>query len=176
MEFKLERSIEILERTPEVLSSLLSTLPDDWTRQNEGGESWSAYDVMGHLIHGEDTDWIPRARTILFGSDKRFVPFDRFAQFESSKGKSLEDLLQEFTVKRKANLKTLKEFDLKEEHLAMEGIHPDFGEVTLRQLLSTWTVHDLSHIAQIARVMGKQYKEATGPWQAYIPMLQDREA
>jgi len=143
-------------------------------KNNEGGESRSPYDIIEHLIHGEDTDWIPRARVILFEDDKSFKPFDRFAQFENSKGKSLEDLLEEFVAKRIENIRVLVEWDLSQDQIQMKGIHPEFGEVTLRQLLSTWIVHDLSHIAQIVRVMGKQYSEGVGPWKDYIPMLKDR--
>jgi hypothetical protein len=171
MNFHVDKSIEILERTPSVLKCMLSGLSTDWTSANEGAGTWSAYDIIGHLIHGELTDWIPRADLILSGN-KKFNPFDRLAQFEESKGKSLEDLLAEFEEIRKANIRRLVEFDITTEDLAETGIHPEFGEVTLSQLLATWAVHDLTHIAQISRVMAKQYKEAVGPWVAYLRILQ----
>lgn len=173
MNFSFNKSIEILERTPKVLELMLENLSDEWTMNNEGPETWSPYDVLGHLIHGEQTDWITRTKIILSDSpDKAFKPFDRFAQFEESRGKSLTNLLDEFKKARKENLKFLKGLNLSEEDLDRTGIHPKFGDITLRQLLSTWTIHDLSHIAQIARVMSKQYKEAVGPWVEYLPILQ----
>ena len=172
MDFNLDKSILILERTPVVLEQLLSGLPDDWTKNNEGGESWSPYDVMGHLIHGERTDWIARARMILNGEHKTFPVFNRTAMFEESKGKSLPDLLAEFKSVREENLKTLRSLNLTEKDFDKTGIHPKFGEVTLRQLLSTWTIHDLTHLAQVARVMAKQYKQAIGPWLEYMRLLQ----
>lgn len=173
MNFSFNKSIGILERTPKVLELMLENLSDEWTMNNEGPETWSPYDVLGHLVHGEQTDWIIRTKIILSDSEnKAFTPFDRFAQFEESKGKSLTDLLDEFKKARKENLKFLSGLNLSENDLDKTGIHPKFGEVTLRQLLSTWTVHDLSHIAQIARVMSKQYKDAVGPWVEYLPILQ----
>lgn len=173
MNFSLNKSIEILERTPKVLELMLENLSDEWTMNNEGPETWSPYDILGHLIHGEQADWITRTKIILSDSDnKAFIPFDRFAQFEESKGKSLTDLFDEFKKARDKNLKFLKGFNLSEEDFDKTGIHPKFGDITLRQLLSTWTVHDLSHIAQIARVMSKQYKDAVGPWVEYLPILQ----
>jgi uncharacterized damage-inducible protein DinB len=135
-------------------------------------DTWSAYDVVGHLLHGERTDWIPRARLILAqGEDRHFAPYDRFAQFHESVGKSLTTLLDELTELRAANLGTLAEWNLGERELALTGEHPAFGTVTMRQLLSTWVAHDLSHIAQVARVMAKQYRDAVGPWRAYLPIL-----
>ncbi|MBK7873471.1 MAG: DinB family protein [Saprospiraceae bacterium] len=173
MQFTLSKSIEILERTPDVLLTMLHHISDDWTSQNEGGDSWSAYDIIGHLIHGELTDWMPRAEIILSDkTDKRFAPFDRFAQLEASKGKTLYELLKEFKTLRNQNLELLRSKNLTDEHLELKGIHPAFGEVTLAQLLATWTVHDLNHIAQISRVMAKQYKEAVGPWVEYLRILQ----
>lgn len=173
MNFSFNKSIEILERTPKVLELMLENLSDEWTMNNEGPETWSPYDVLGHLVHGEQTDWIIRTKIILSGSEnKAFTPFDRFAQFEESKGKSLTDLLDEFKKARKKNLNFLKGLNLSENDLNKTGIHPKFGDITLRQLLGTWTVHDLSHIAQIARVMSKQYKDAVGPWIEYLPILQ----
>ena len=172
MEYSLAKSLEILERTPLVLETLLSGLSDDWTMNNEGGETWSPYDVLGHLIHGENTDWIQRMEIILDeNGDKKFKPFDRFAQFEESKGKSLTDLIIEFKSARKRNLDILRKMNLQESDLDKTGIHPAFGRVTLRQLLSTYVVHDLNHLAQIARVMAKQYKEEVGPWVEYLRIL-----
>ena len=172
MNFSLKYSLEILERTPKVLSTLLSGLSDEWTMQNEGEESWSPFDVLGHLIHGEKTDWIPRMRHILeLGTSEPFAPFDRFAQFEESKGKTLSMLSDEFTRLRQENLRIFNNTPLDEDALEKKGIHPAFGEVTLRQMLATWTVHDLGHIAQISRVMAKQYSLEVGPWIAYLGVL-----
>jgi hypothetical protein len=173
MKFTIDKSIEILERTPDVLKSMLSGLSNEWSSANEGDETWSAYDVVGHLIHGERTDWIPRAKIILSGKDeKHFTPFDRFAQFNESRDKSLQESLNEFELLRKRNLNWLIEKRITDKDLEEKGIHPEFGEVTLSQLLATWVVHDLTHIAQISRVLAKQYKEAVGPWIAYLRVLQ----
>lgn len=170
--FSLSRSVEILERTPDVLTALLKNISSDWTAVNEGGETWSAYDIVGHLIHGEKTDWIPRAKIILSGKTERtFEPFDRFAQFEESNGKSMTMLLNEFKELRQQNIVYLKSVEVTEKELNLTGTHPVFGEVTLTQLLSTWVVHDLNHLAQISRVMAKQYKEDVGPWVAYLKIL-----
>ena len=171
MKFDLNKSIEILTNTPGVLESLLDGLSDEWLHSNEGMDTWSPYDIMGHLIHGERTDWMERMDIILNRDDKHFRPFDRFAQFTESEGKSLSDLLVEFRELREKNLEALKKIDLTEDKLNKIGIHPKFGEVTLKQLLSTWTVHDLNHLAQISRVMAKQYKEEIGPWVEYLPVL-----
>lgn len=171
MNFSIERSLEILSRTPDSLEVLLSGLNDVWISNNEGPDTWSPYDIVGHLVHGEKTDWMERTDIILNRNDKHFRPFDRFAQFTESKGKTLTDLLKEFKQLRMNNIKTLKSLNLNEEKLNLKGIHPKFGEVTLKQLLSTWTIHDLNHISQICRVMAKQYKEATGPWIEYLPIL-----
>jgi hypothetical protein len=172
MNFTIEKSKEILERTPDVLHTMLQGASTEWTSINEGGETWSVYDVIGHLIHGEKTDWVPRAAIILAeNTDKKFKPFDRFAQFEESKGKSLPQLLEEFKILRKRNMEWLLSKQLTDKDLAKKGIHPAFGEVTLSQLLATWTVHDLNHIAQIARIMAKQYKTAVGPWIEYLGIL-----
>lgn len=173
MNFNLERSIEILERTPLVLKSMLTGISGEWTSANEGDETWSAFDVVGHLIHGELTDWIPRAELILSRTgSKRFAPFDRFAQFEVSKGKSLAELLKTFEELRQRNIRHLRDKNISEHDLERKGIHPEFGDVTLSQLLATWVVHDLNHIAQISRVMAKQYKEAVGPWTVFLRVLQ----
>jgi uncharacterized damage-inducible protein DinB len=165
-------AIEILERTPSVLETLIDGLSDQWITQNEGPDTWSPYDIIGHFIHGEKTDWIARMEIILSDStDKKFEPFDRFAQLENSKGKSARDLLMEFRELRAENLEKLKSAKGLEDHLHDTGIHPDFGEVTLAQLLSTWVVHDLNHIAQISRVMAHQYKHDVGPWIEYLGIL-----
>lgn len=173
MKFELDRSIEILERTPEVLEKMLAGLSDAWIYSHEGPESWGPYDVIGHLIHGEKTDWIPRMEIILAasGDNKKFQPFDRFAQFENSKGKTLSELLIEFKSLRSENLKKLRAKKLGDNDLTKTGIHPAFGKVTLHQLLSTWTVHDLTHIVQISRVMAKQYEADVGPWKEYLGIL-----
>lgn len=172
MEFSLSKSIEILERTPDVLSHLLQNLHPDWTSKNEGDDTWSAYDVIGHLIHGDKTDWLARAEIILSNQkEKRFEPFDRFAQFEGSKGKTLTQLLNEFKTIRTANVERLRKLKITDDDLKATGIHPSFGEVTLAQLLATWVVHDLDHISQISRVMAKQYKEEVGPWIAFLKIL-----
>jgi len=172
MEFNLADGIAVLERTPQTLRSLLSGLPDGWVENDEGPDTWSPYVVVGHLIHGERTDWVERAKIILTqGENRKFVPFDRFAQFRESEGKTLNDLLDEFEEIRAENIATVLSWNLTDEHMSLEGEHPRFGAVTLRQLLSTWVAHDLSHIAQITRVMAKQYRDAVGPWREYLPVL-----
>ncbi len=172
MSFQLNEAHAVLVRTPATLRALLSGLSDAWTTTNEGPDTFSAFDNVGHLIHGERTDWIPRARIILAqGQDRRFEPYDRFAQTRESKGKSLAELLDEFASLREENLATLRGWKLSEAELALQGEHPELGLVTLRQLIATWVVHDLGHVAQIARVMAKRYGEAVGPWRAYLPVL-----
>lgn len=172
MNYNTDKSIEILERTPLVLKTLLSNLHDEWVMNNEGPETFSPYDVIGHLIHGEKTDWAVRARIILeSGLSKSFTPYDRFAQQEESKGKSLLQLLDKFEAVRSDNVKWLKSLNLTEADLDKKGMHPSLGEVTLRNLLATWVVHDLTHIAQITRVMAKQYKEEMGPWPEFFRIL-----
>lgn len=172
MHFHVDKSIEILERTPAVLEALLTGLSADWWRHNEGTDTWSPFDVLGHLIHGEKTDWIPRAQIILSeAADKTFIPFDRFAQFQTRQDQSIEVLLAEFKALRAANLQTLNGFQLNPADWQKQGIHPELGSVTLSQLLSTWVVHDLGHIAQITRVMAKQYSREVGPWSAYLGIL-----
>lgn len=172
--FNLKEATEILERTPAVLISLLSGLSDKWIYNNEGGESWTPYDIVGHLIHGEKKDWIQRTNIILeYGEDKPFEPFDRFAQFKDSKGKTLNDLLEEFEKLRKVNIDLLNNLNLDGTDLDKKGNHPEFGSVTLKQLLSTWIVHDLSHIRQISRVMAKQYKNEIGPWEKYLRVINE---
>jgi hypothetical protein len=151
---------------------LLRDLPESWVLANEGTDTWSAFDILGHLIHGEETDWVPRAKIILeHGESRAFEPFDRFAQFEKSKGKSTTALLDEFASLRKQNLAALVQMNITQDQLARRGKHPELGSVTIRELLATWVVHDLSHIAQAARVMCKQYSEAVGPWKQYLPIL-----
>ena len=172
MEFDLNKSLEILERTPRVLYTMLSGLSDDWVFNNEGSDTWSPFDVLGHLIHGERTDWITRTKIIL-ESGGSFEPFDRFAQLKESEGKNLDDLLEEFKLLRHKNLEELKAMYDLEGSLDKTGIHPEFGEVTLRQLLSCWTAHDLGHIYQISRVMAKNYKSQVGPWIKYLRVLND---
>lgn len=172
MTFDKDRASQILERTPAVLRQLLAGLDDGWILNNEGPDSFSPYDVIGHLIHGEKTDWRDRAMRILdHGTTKAFDPFDRFAQFEDSRGKSLSQLLDEFESLRTANLNWFRALSLSEAQLDKRGMHPVLGEVTLRQLLSTWVVHDLTHIAQITRVMAKQYKQEIGPWKEFFRIL-----
>ena len=169
MTFDLNKSIEILTKTPKVLQQLLRGLSKEWIENNEGENTWSPYDVVGHLIHGEKTDWIPRTRIILSNSkNKTFESFDRFAQFENSKGKSSDELLDEFETLRQANIEALQAMNIDDSKLAMKGIHPELGEVTLKELLATWVVHDLSHIKQISRVMMKNYRQEAGPWSVYI--------
>ena len=171
MDFKLGEAIPVLERTPAVLSKLLDELPEDWTRVNEGPDTWTPREVVGHLIHGERTDWIPRARIMLKQEDyRRFDPFDRFAELKSER--ALGDLLEEFEHLRSGNIATLRGWNLKDKDMALTGEHPEFGTVTMRQLLATWVVHDLSHIAQITRTMARAYTQAVGPWTAYFRVLQ----
>jgi len=170
--FRLNEGIAVLERTPATFRALLGGLPDSWASVNEGPDTFSPFDNIGHLIHGERTDWIPRARIVLAqGANRRFEPYDRFAQQKESKGKSLTELLEEFAHLRAENLTALRDWKLSERELALEGEHPALGVVTLRQLLAAWVAHDLGHIAQTTRVMAKQYRDAVGPWRAYLPIL-----
>jgi DinB superfamily len=172
MEFSFENAIPVLRRTPAVLRAMLWDLPEPWVRGTEGPDTWSPFDIVGHLIHGERTDWIDRLEIILaHGPQIPFTPFDRFAQFEASRGKSLHQLLDTFSDLRAANLARLESHHLSGKDFQRPGTHPELGAVTLGELLATWVAHDLSHIAQIARVMGKQYTSAVGPWRAYLPML-----
>jgi hypothetical protein len=165
-------AMAILERTPPTLRALLSGLTPGWTEATEGPDTWSPYVIVGHLIHGERADWVPRARIILEqGTDRRFTPYDRFAQFHESAGKSLAELLDEFSQLRSANVALVRGWKLTDEQLSLTGEHPEFGEVTLRQLLATWVAHDLSHLAQVTRVMARQYRDAVGPWRAYLPIV-----
>ena len=172
MKYSIERSIEILGRTPAVMNSLLSGIDDEWVMNNEGPETFSPYDVIGHLLHGEKTDWTARTKRILeFGDTKTFDVYDRFAQYEESKGKTLQQLLDEFAVLRKENITWFRSRELTEADLDKKGMHPRLGSVTLRNLLATWVVHDLTHIAQVTRVMAKQYKEEMGPWTEFFRIL-----
>jgi hypothetical protein len=176
MKFELDEAIATLSRTPGALDAMLSGLPRNWVESNEGPETWSPYDVIGHLIHGERTDWIQRAKIILeHGEARPFDPFDRFAQFEESKDKTLSELLEDFAALRERNLATLREMKIGAGDLEKTGRHPALGIVTLKELLATWVTHDLDHIAQIARTMAKQYAIEVGPWQAYISILHDRK-
>lgn len=172
MNFDLHNGMAVLERTPNVLDALLSGIPTVWTTGNEGGESWSPFDIVGHMIDGELTDWMTRLRVILDqGPNRRFEPFDRFRHVARNKGRALDDLLAEFRQLRDKNLADLRALNLTAAQLQLVGDHPAFGNVTAEQLLSTWVAHDLGHIAQIARVMAKQYREAVGPWEAYLPVM-----
>lgn len=172
MDFDLSTGCAVLERTPSTLRTMLDGLPADWTDATEGPETWSPYVVVGHLVHCERADWVPRARIILAqGPDRRFTPLDRFAQFHESRGKSLSDLLDEFAELRQQNLRTVRGWQLDDNRLALEGIHPEFGAVTLRQLLATWVAHDLGHMVQISRVMARQYRDAVGPWAKYLSVM-----
>jgi len=168
-------AVAILERTPASLSALLEGLPKMWVTATEGNGTWSPYDVIGHLIHGERTDWIPRARHILAGETRPFEPFDRTAQFTESQDKNLGELLANFADLRRENVAALVRMNLTDDDLDRAGLHPELGAVTLGQLLATWVVHDLDHIAQVARTMAKMYTEATGPWSAYLSILRDRQ-
>lgn len=176
MNFDLARSLEVLERTPGVLKSLLYGLAEPWIRGREGAETFSPFDVIGHLIDGEETDWIPRARIILARApDPRFEPYDRFRHRERNRDRTLSSLLDEFALLRAANLELLRSWDLRPADLDLPGEHPSLGAVTLRQLLASWVVHDLGHVAQTTRVMAKQYRDAVGPWLAYLPVLTDHD-
>jgi hypothetical protein len=172
MDFDLELGIEILSRTPRILRAWLGDLPHTWIYRNQGGETWSSFDVVGHLVHGERTDWIPRLKLILEGDGIReFEPFDRFAQFGESRCRSLEDLLRTFEELRESNLVVLRSLDLKPSDFERKGRHPELGLVTVEQLLATWVAHDLNHLGQLAEVMARQYTEAVGPWKAYLDIL-----
>lgn len=173
MKHDLEQTTALLARTPATLAALLDGLPDLWTQRNEGENSWSAFDIVGHLIHGEHTDWMVRARMILqYGESQAFQKFDRLAQLKESRGKTLKQLLDEFASCRAENLRDLRALNLTAADLERCGRHPELGLVTLSELLATWAVHDLTHLHQISRVMAHQYREAVGPWSAYLGVLQ----
>jgi hypothetical protein len=172
MEFRLAEAAVILAQTPPTLDSLLRPLSSSLIEQNEGPETWSPFDVVGHLIHSEETDWIPRARIIIKDGESRpFEPFDRVAMFEKSRGKSLAELLDTFAELRRSNLRELNAMNLTPAMLERRGTHPELGSVTLAHFFSAWVVHDLGHIAQIVRVMARHYREEVGPWSAYLPIL-----
>ena len=172
MPFHLAAARAVLERTPATFRAMLSGLPDEWLHATEGPDTFSPFDNLGHLIHGERTDWMQRIQIILAqGANRRFQPYDRFAQKTESEGKSLHTLLDEFEQLRAQNLTTLKSLTITDRELALEGEHPSLGTVTLRHLLATWVAHDLGHIAQTARVMAKQYREEVGPWRAFLPIM-----
>ena len=172
--FALDEAVAILARTPATLDALLRGLPDGWIVANEGPDTFSPFDVVGHLIHGERVDWVPRAKIILEHGDARaFDPFDRFAQFAASEGQTLAGLLDEFATLRQQNLRELETLGLTPADLDRSGQHPAFGLVTLRQLLATWVVHDLDHIVQISRVLARQYLDEVGPWRAYLRVVRD---
>jgi len=176
MDFDLNLGISVLQKTPGLLRSWLIGLPDEWVYEDRNEDDWSPYDVVGHLVHGERTDWIERAEIILFEEgSKTFKPFNRFAQFEGSKGMSLQELLAEFEALRKQNLVVLRGFNLSPSDYELQGIHPELGMITLGQLLATWVAHDLNHIGQIAEFMARKYKDAVGPWRAYLDILEDEE-
>lgn len=171
----MEQSVPVLERTPATLRALLAGLPAEWLQANEGPGTWSPYDVVGHLLHGERANWIPRVEHLLaHGAAQPFPPFDREAMFEASQGQSLADLLDEFAAARTASLARLDALALAAADLERRGRHPQFGEVTLGQLLATWVVHDLTHLSQIVRVLAHQHADAVGPWRAYLSVLTSR--
>jgi uncharacterized damage-inducible protein DinB len=170
--FQLSNAQAQLAATPAILNAWLRPLPDEWSKANEGGDTWSAFDVVGHLIHGEKTDWLARLRRILDDGETRpFDPFDRFAQFEDSRGKTLPQLLDEFAAIRAESLRALAALQLSHGDLDRRGLHPALGPVTARQLLATWVAHDLDHIAQIARVLAYQHRDEVGPWRAYLRVI-----
>lgn len=171
MQFEIEKALPVLERTPQVVESMLYGLPDEWVHSNEGGDTWTPFEIVAHLIHGEKTDWIPRTKIILGEGSKEFVPFDMEGHIKESKGKTLNQLLDEFKILRKENITQLKAFEITDEMLDKTGIHPTLGTVTLRHLLASWVVHDLTHIHQLSRVMAKQYDEAVGPWKQFMGVL-----
>lgn len=172
MQNSIEHTVQILERTPHTLHALLNNLNEEWTQKNEGGETWSPYDVIGHLIHCDEENWIPRIQIVLSDSVvKKFKPLDRFAQLEKSKGKTINQLLDEFIKIRFSSIAKLRALNITDEQFTKTAIHPEFGSVNLSQLISTWLVHDFDHLSQIARVMAKQYKDDVGPWIQYLRVL-----
>ena len=170
--FALDEAVALLKRTPATLDALLRGLPDGWIVAHEGGDTWSPFDVVGHLIHGERTDWVPRARIVLeHGEARAFDKFDRFAQFAGSEGRTLVSLLDEFAMLRQNNLGVLAGLGLTDADLDRRGRHPELGVVTLRQLLATWVAHDLDHVMQISRILARQYADEVGPWRAYLRII-----
>jgi hypothetical protein len=173
MPHHLDDTIALLTRTPAAFNSLLRDLPETWALRNEGQQSWTAFDVVGHLIHAERTDWIPRAKTILqFGDTQPFAPFDRLGHLRESQGKSLGQLLDEFARVRVESLAELRKLNLQPKDLDRLGRHPALGAVTLSELLATWAAHDLTHLHQISRIMAHQYRDAVGPFSVYLGVLQ----
>lgn len=173
MEPNLELTIAMLARTPATLNAMLRDLPDTWTQANEGEKTFNAYEVVGHLAHGERADWMPRVKMILeHGEGRAFVPFDRFAQDRESAGKSLPQLLDEFAELRAQNLNQLRALGVTDQQMQLRGKHPRLGSVTLGNLLSTWAAHDMTHLHQLARIMAHQYREAVGPWTVFLGVLQ----
>jgi hypothetical protein len=171
-ELKVDDAVAILSRTPKLLDTWLREMPDIWAKRNEGKDTWNAFDIVGHLISGERTDWVPRLRIILeHGEAQTFDSFDRFAQEKESKGKTLDQCLDEFAQLRKENLAALKELKLQPNDLERRGMHPALGAVTLSQLVATWAVHDLTHIHQLSRALAWQYRDEVGPWSAYLGVL-----
>lgn len=172
MKYQVEKACEILSVTPEVLRAILESLSDEWTLKANDTNSWSAFDIIGHLIHGEKTDWIPRAKIILEqGENITFEPFDRTAQFKFSRGETLGQLLERFETLRRQNIKILKQMNITEDQLKLKGIHPELGEVNLEQLLATWVVHDLNHIRQISVGLAAKYADNVGVWREYLSIL-----
>jgi len=172
VDYQNDEAVAILRRTPLTLKALLTGLPEAWTTSSEGPGTWSAYDIVGHLLAGEEADWIERTRTILeHGEQRPFDSFNRAAMFEDYQGFSLEQLLSAFEEARNKNLETLRDFSITPEKLALKGTHPALGTVTLSQLLATWVAHDLNHIGQIVEVMSRQYADAVGPWIVYLGIL-----
>ncbi len=173
MDHDLENTIALLSRTPAALNVLLRDLPGSWTLHNEGEHTWTVFDVIGHLVHGERTDWIPRVTRILeFGESRAFEPFDRFAQNRESQGKSLPQLLDEFAELRAKNLEHLGGLGLNAKDFARRGKHPGLGVVTMSELLSTWAAHDMTHLHQISRILAYQYRDQVGPWNKFLGVLQ----
>jgi DinB family protein len=169
----LEQTTALLARTPAALDAILRDLPEAWTLRNEGENSWSAFDIVGHLVHGERTDWMPRVKMVLeFGESQTFPPFDRWGQVRESQGKSLDQLLDEFARLRAENLDQLRGLNLGREDFERRGRHPALGVVSLSELLATWAIHDLTHLHQLSRVLAYQYRDAVGPWSAYLGVLQ----
>ena len=172
MKYSVERAVEVLSNTPDVFKTMLRGTGEAWSHNNYGRNTWSVFDIVGHLIHGEKTDWIPRMRIILrYGKSRPFDPFDRFAQETESKGKAISALLAEFARLRGENIEALLAMKLTENELDEYGTHPALGQATLRELLAAWVVHDLNHVSQMAKAMAFQYEEQVGPWRAYLSIL-----
>lgn len=172
MDFEIGHAIEVLERTPAVLRTLLTGLSDPWIHNNYGQKTFSPFDVVGHLVHGEITDWLARAKIILeHGEAKPFEPFDRYAMYDASKGKTITELLDTFESLRRQNIEDLKALRLTPQQLLSRGTHPELGPITMKELLTMWAVHDLNHIAQIAKAMAFQYRDGVGPWLPFVSIL-----